>query len=178
MPGDPAAGLFIPHSQRCLGVLKSTLVWCLINNWPSVALNLTCGKTRRRKHPRSPDMSGGLRSNTATGQVGRNPLGGHSLRRMLCCSILTYLCGYASAFALCPTARQASLAPRVRHKSIAADGQLFMRHHTSTAREGLSGSRQGADFPGALGSLYELPDRFMVPRHATLRKEASKEPAL
>ena len=109
-------------------------VWCSTNTGAFVASNLACGKARRRKHPRSPDMSGGLRSNTATGQVGRNPLGGHSLRRMLCCSILTYPCGYASAFAPCATARQASLAPRLRHKSLAAIGQLFMRHSTRNSR--------------------------------------------
>ncbi len=44
------------------------------------------------EHPRSGLR---LRSNAATGQIGRNPLGGSSLGRRLCCSLLTDPCGYA-----------------------------------------------------------------------------------
>ena len=46
------------------------------NHWRKI---LAAGKARRRKHPRSPDTSGGLGSNTATGQMGRNPLCGSAI---------------------------------------------------------------------------------------------------
>ena len=76
-----------PHPDN-----RHSPVWCITNNRPFVAPNLACGQARRRKHPRS---GLGLRSNTATGRMGRNPLGGSALGRMLCGSILTYPCGYA-----------------------------------------------------------------------------------
>src|SRR5213594_795156 len=105
-----------------IGSWLRTLVWCLRNNSTFVALKLAWGEARGRECIRSDTRPTEQRSPRP---ISAQPEGRHVFWAE---ALLLAPHRSTSGYALVPVRKH--LAPSLRPKSIAANVQLFRRHHT------------------------------------------------